>query len=499
MRLRTRQLVEVSTIVIAVGLVFAALFLLLFELSSEILTASAKAKSEANAELLASRTKAHLLAGSLVKAHVTLKRFRARHEEVTALALLDARGRPFVQIGKVGRSRSLPDKQNTLSVLEDGVVRSVSAIYNGKQRIGYAVYQESLAGALRYRRTIGTFALVGSLILILLIPLATLLSFRRILHGIASLATATQAARSGNLSVRVPVHGEDEITALSEQFNRMLEELEQSRQQQGEQIRLKREMELAERVQTSLLPPMEPVGSLLISGRMIPAEEVGGDYYDLLPTQGDRCWLAIGDVSGHGLSSGLVMMMVQTAISTATSRDPEASPSTILALVNRVVHANVRGRWGTSHHMTLTLFRYDGGGRFQFAGAHEDILVYRAAKKEVDVIPTRGTWIGAIEDVSRVMPQSEVTLEPGDRMVLFTDGVIEASSQDRGEQFGVGRLVDVVNSRHSATPDRLVDDILTAVRKFTPRRNDDQTVVVVQNAPIPAGGPVSARAAVEER
>src|SRR5262249_66359 len=154
--------------------------------------------------------------------------------------------------------------------------------------------------------------------------------------------------------------------------------------------------------------------------------------YDVIPAD-DGCWIGIGDVAGHGLDAGLVMLMTQSiaaALCAANSR----SPSEILSVVNRVLFENIRRRLEREDHVTFSLLRYREDGSVTFAGAHEEILLYRAADARVECIPTPGCWLGAIDDVSHAMRDSHLRLLHGDTMVLYTDGMTEARTAT-GEQY----------------------------------------------------------------
>lgn len=481
MTLRVRQIVQTVAILVAVVLVFAAMFKLLFDNSYHVLNAAVRARSQAHATSIASHVDFALAARDVDEAKGLLRTFLDEHPEALAVAVLDSRGRLFAHAGDL--SALLPvltrnSKPDPETHLRGDVVTAVTPVRADDELSGYVAYAESLTGLLSYRLQVWRLAAVSAGALILLIPIVASFAFRRLVRGLTRLSSAAKKAQAGDLKARVTVEGNDELASLSRQFNEMLSEIDGSRRQQREQERMRRELELAENIQMSLLPELTPVNGLRMAARMLPATEVGGDYYDVLRYGDQRCWIAIGDVAGHGLTAGLVMMMAQSAIATATAREPEAAPSHILSLVNKVVHANVRGRWGASHHMTLTLLHYCGDGNFHYAGAHEDLVLWRQGGGVCELRPTAGTWIGAIPDVSSVMPDSELHLDEGDRLVLFTDGVTEAMRAD-GKLFGVDRLCHAVSSGGD-TPQAVVDRVLAEVQRFTPRRNDDQTVLVIE-------------------
>jgi PAS domain S-box-containing protein len=242
--------------------------------------------------------------------------------------------------------------------------------------------------------------------------------------------------------------------------------------------KVEEEMAIARRVQTSILPRVLKVESLEVAAAMVPASEVGGDYYDVLPFPGGS-WLAIGDVSGHGLNAGLVMLMVQSATLAVTHANPRATPREVLCLVNEVLYDNIRTRLEKDDHVTLTLMRYTVDGSIVFAGAHEDILVWRKASRSIDCLRPPGTWLGARADIRRVTVDSLLRLEDGDLMVLYTDGITEARNAGR-EQFDLPRLMTLIESIADRPVESIRDAILGAVRMWMTHQDDDMSLLVVR-------------------
>lgn len=254
--------------------------------------------------------------------------------------------------------------------------------------------------------------------------------------------------------------------------------LEATARQRAERERIEKEMEIAARIQTAIVPKTIAVPGLDIAAAMVPATEVGGDYYDVVSFDGG-CWIGVGDVAGHGLGTGLVMLMIQSVVAGLVRREPKASPSALFNVLNAVMFDNVHRRMDQDEYATLTLIRYDGGGRFVFAGAHEDIVVYRARTRRCECIETRGPWVGAVANVTRMIVESEVTLDPWDLMVLYTDGVTEAMDE-RGVQFSLERLCTIVERVAGEPVEAIRDHLMDAVRSWTVKQEDDMSVVVVR-------------------
>jgi sigma-B regulation protein RsbU (phosphoserine phosphatase) len=268
------------------------------------------------------------------------------------------------------------------------------------------------------------------------------------------------------------------VRALGESMNRMAGELAASRALLAEKERLERELQIASRIQTSIVPRTPSLACYRIATHMATADEVGGDYYDVHET-GAGGWIAIGDVSGHGLDAGLVMMMVQTAVSALVYTAPTSNPSDVLRSLNRVIFDNVKGRMQLSRHMTLSLLRVDAGGEVLFAGAHMDILVLRAATGVCERVATSGTWIGIADDIDAVTVDARFSLQAGDTMILYTDGVTEATDAG-GRLFGLERLESTVVDHSGKSPDTVVDAIVRAVNEFQAQQFDDFTIVVAR-------------------
>jgi sigma-B regulation protein RsbU (phosphoserine phosphatase) len=258
---------------------------------------------------------------------------------------------------------------------------------------------------------------------------------------------------------------------------------EAAQREKAEKERLVSELEIATRIQTSILPRDLRVENLDIAATMVPATEVGGDYYDVLPGAGG-CWLGIGDVAGHGLRPGLVMMMLQSIIAALGREDFNAAPAALLKVVNAVLYDNVRNRLGQDEHATLTLIRYFSNGELVFAGAHEDLIILRAATGRCECIPTLGTWVGATEDIADATEEQRARLEDGDVLLLFTDGVIEAANAE-GEHYGSERLCAELERAYGEPVSEIRDRLLSSVQTFLAVQHDDIALLVARHRKPP--------------
>ncbi len=246
----------------------------------------------------------------------------------------------------------------------------------------------------------------------------------------------------------------------------------------SEKANLEQELHIAARIQQLVLPQTFDVPGLEIAAAMSPVASVGGDYYDVLPTD-DGAWLGIGDVAGHGLTSGLVMMMTQSSLAAIAAAQPRIAPREALQALNRVLYENIRRRMKKNEHVTFALLRYFRDGRVVYAGAHEELIVWRAATGRCELFDTPGTWLGGMADIGPFTVERELRLWPGDVMVLYTDGVVEAKDAQR-QQFGIERLCEVVQAQARAPVSELRDSIMAKVREWTTRQDDDVSAVVLR-------------------
>jgi PAS domain S-box-containing protein len=241
--------------------------------------------------------------------------------------------------------------------------------------------------------------------------------------------------------------------------------------------RLARELQLAEQIQTSILPRPPLAPGIELAARMLPAAEVGGDYYDVIPTA-DGCWLAIGDVSGHGLDAGMVALMLQSATAAILRSAPDITPERAITGINAILHNNVRKRLARDEFVTFSLLRYRRDGTVTHCGAHEDILVWRAATREVELHATDGPWL-ALDPEARWQAR-ELRLCDGDLLVVLTDGLIE-NRDGGGQMFGIEAARRLVAERGGEEAGAIVEALVQASLAWCARPEDDLTVVALRH------------------
>ncbi|MBM4441337.1 MAG: PP2C family protein-serine/threonine phosphatase [Candidatus Rokubacteria bacterium] len=238
---------------------------------------------------------------------------------------------------------------------------------------------------------------------------------------------------------------------------------------------LQHELEIARKMQESLLPAGIPdVEGLEIAASLKPTSNVGGDYYDVLPLGGGYVGLVIADVSGHGVSSGMMMTSFRMALLTELSR--EFSPSAVFRRINNLLHRDCdRLRMFVSAVLAV----YEPlTGNLQYANAgHNPPRMRKAGRREVMRLPATGVPLGMLEDMA--YDEASVILETGDALLLYTDGLVEnrsAAGVTLGEA-GLDRIMAIAENKGAT---ELLNFVLTLSDRqlagAEPR--DDVTVVV---------------------
>ena len=252
-----------------------------------------------------------------------------------------------------------------------------------------------------------------------------------------------------------------------------------------DRVRVRDELEVARELQADLLPSELPVvPGYLFAHSYRTANEVGGDYYDLTPLADGRLSLIVGDASGHGMAAGLVMAIANATLKTAFDLDP--SPERVLAVLNRsLCRTGTKRTFMSVFYAVLT----PETGELEYVCAGHPFPYLRRADGTVEELGCGGFPLG-IREPLEVVHQS-VTLEPGDLLVLYTDGLAEAIDAQAGEAFGYERIEAL--AKIGGSPQALHDDILRAFDRHVgdePLRDDLTLVVVARLPPLPGSGGV---------
>ncbi|MEM7738872.1 MAG: SpoIIE family protein phosphatase [Deinococcota bacterium] len=348
------------------------------------------------------------------------------------------------------------------------------------------------------------------------ISLGLVLLIGRLLNGsitrnLEILSRAVSSLRAGNLTARVNVAAEDEIGVLASGFNSMADQLSHlvgnleervaertselveasdeiqrlNARLQEENLRMESELDISSRIQRMVLPSsyeMSQIDNLEIASYMTPVTEVGGDYYDVLQHDG-KVKIGIGDVTGHGLESGILSLMVQTAVRTLMTSE-QTNPIQFMTTLNRTIYDNLE-RMDIDKSLTLSIVDYEacaGYGEVRLSGQHEYFIVVRnSGQVEVHDTIDLGFPIGLEADISTFVDELRVPLHTGDGVVLYTDGITEAEDT-QGRQYGLERLCALLSrSWHEPVGNvcqHVVDDVYSYIGNA--QVYDDFTLVVMK-------------------
>lgn len=249
-----------------------------------------------------------------------------------------------------------------------------------------------------------------------------------------------------------------------------------------ENLHMSSELDILRQMQQLILPKAEELAkikSLDIAGFMEPANEVGGDYYDVLMHADGIVTIGIGDVTGHGLESGILMVMAQTAVRILQEIE-EVDYVRFLDIINRTIYKNVK-RMNSGKNLTLAILNYNLG-KLSISGQHEEAIVIRK-NRQVECIDTvdLGFPIGLDAEISPFINQRLVDLESGDGVVLYTDGITEAQN-DRKDFYGLERLCDILSQHWHLSAEEIKQVTIADLHNFIGKSKifDDITLLIVK-------------------
>jgi sigma-B regulation protein RsbU (phosphoserine phosphatase) len=350
------------------------------------------------------------------------------------------------------------------------------------------------------------FGLVAMAVVFAVIELVALLIgvglSRTITRSIANLYQATQRVNRGDLSHRIAVKSDDQLAALETSFNSMTASLERLLEEQKEKQRLENELVIAQEVQAQLFPKeISQLESLEVHGFCRPARTVSGDYYDFLALNGHKLTLAVGDISGKGISAALLMATIHSAVRAysletipaqgvpvavgvaaggglmmaSSHLGNDLAPGALLSLLNHQLYESTP----TEKYATLFLGIYDGTSRkltYSNGGHLPPIILHEDGS--ISRLEAGGMVVGLFDSLR--FDEGSIQLKPGDIFLAYSDGVTEPEN-DFGE-FGEQRLIDLVRENQHLSLVRISEIVSTAVYDWigANEQPDDITLVLAR-------------------
>jgi phosphoserine phosphatase RsbU/P len=352
-----------------------------------------------------------------------------------------------------------------------------------------------------------SIAIVFAIIEVFALWIGTRLT-RTITSSVADLYDATTHVNRGDFSHRIAVKSKDQLAALANSFNSMTASIERLVQEQKEKQRLENELTIAQEVQAQLFPKeISQLASLEVHGFCRPARTVSGDYYDFLKLNPEKMILAVGDISGKGISAALLMATIHSAVRAYTiegipllmepavaagsgrgsglalvsegpvrgAPGPEVSPAALLGLLNHQLYESTPD----AKYATLFLGIWDGsdGGLTYANGGHlHPILISQDGSHRF--LDCSGTVVGLLDNME--FPEATVHLHRGDLLIAYSDGVTEPES-DYGE-FGEERLIQIVRENRHLPLERITPLVTAALDEWIGENEqpDDVTLVLAR-------------------
>jgi sigma-B regulation protein RsbU (phosphoserine phosphatase) len=368
-----------------------------------------------------------------------------------------------------------------------------------------ALYEQLFAAPGEFAPTLEIILVVATIVLAVILAIALFIGSRlsrSITGAVAQLYLATTHVNRGDFSHRIPVTSSDQLAALANSFNSMTESTQKLIVEQKEKQRLENEITIAQEVQAQLFPRhIAQLPSLEVHGFCRPARSVSGDYYDFLSLGPERLLLAVGDVSGKGISAALLMATIHSAVRAysvegvpalrqvqavggrpslvsrvdSVIEGAEVCPGTLLSLLNhQLYHSTPQEKYAT-----LFLAMYDADDRrltFSNAGHLPPLVLSETGI--VKRLEDGGTVVGLFDDIR--YDEDFVQLRPGEIFLAYSDGVTEPEN-DYGE-FGEERLIELVQENRDLPLARITEIVTAAVDDWigAAEQPDDVTLVLAR-------------------
>ncbi|HZU31686.1 MAG TPA: SpoIIE family protein phosphatase, partial [Candidatus Angelobacter sp.] len=349
---------------------------------------------------------------------------------------------------------------------------------------------------------VGVFLIAAAIAFAIVVLVALLIGMgltRKITYSVANLYKATQHINRGDFTHRIQVREKDQLAALQVSFNSMTENLQRLIAEQKEKERLQSELEIAHEVQAQLFPrTISGTSTLEVHGICRPARIVSGDYYDFLAYGPDQIGIAVGDISGKGISAALLMATIHSAVrayeqeqllsvSTAAAYGTNtriaaveaqvvpASPAQMLWLLNRHLFQSTQ----PEKYATLFLGFYDDvNHRLTYSNAGHLPPIVLSSDGTVRRLETGGTVVGLFPDCD--YEEQTVDLYQGDIFIAFSDGITEPENEF-GE-FGEERLIEIISTYRHLPLERINEHVISAIQDWigSTEQPDDITLVLAR-------------------
>ncbi len=482
------------TAVISILVLAAVLSLSYFAVKAqrEALMNAMEAKGAELAVMAAGNAAEFLLVGYDIETAKILREM-ADNKGVKYALITDGKGKILAHndMTMAGKKFSVPGLKTSQTAQNDPVYRDAAGgkfidfarpvVSRGRIKIGeihigmsYAVIDHALRQA--YIR----IALI-TLVVMVLSVLASVITAARLTGPIEELAEGAYIVGRGNLDYRINIKSRNELGALAGNFNSMTISLKQAQESALEKRAMEKELEIARKIQLSLIPQKMPqIEGYGLSAYYQAAKLVGGDYYDVIPLEKNRFGFIMADVSGKGVPAALVMAMASGILraQVAKTRDPVEC---VVGFNNELFKRIKQGMFLTVFYGILDAAE----NTLDFvSAAHNETIIFRKKTGKTELLAPDGfpAGIGSGPEILEArLTAVKVRIETGDKIIIYTDGIFEAMNESR-KQLGMEKFVEIIEKNADKNTQQLKDAIISAVSDFTKgvEQFDDMALLILE-------------------
>ncbi len=342
------------------------------------------------------------------------------------------------------------------------------------------VHSTSIQTRMRY-----LYRQVGILIagMIAIVAGIALLFRKIIISPVQQLSKVSRIVASGDFSTKTTYASNDELGLLSLRFNEMIGSLDEKTRLlkntictlESQDLLIQHELDIANRIQGGMLPSLNPQRGIRFASHYGPLHKISGDFFDIIEFPDGRVGILIVDVSGHGIPAALITIMIKFLV--AQYGTDYRSAAELLTRLNTELSRVIKtGDYIAAFYMIMeegNVVRYSSAG-------NNAALVLDASGAGLYELADEGLFLGLMENPPVRYNEKEAHLKPGDRVILFTDGIIEQRNGE-GEMYGEERLHSAILANRGESPDDMLNKILDDARSFSggAKQNDDITLLIV--------------------
>jgi len=354
-------------------------------------------------------------------------------------------------------------KNETLALRGDTIYLAVPIVENALD-VGTIALASSVR-QIKEARTVAIYTVSTITLVMILIGIpVTMIVLSRKLRPISDITNSLKAVDFNNFNINLKIPAKNEFGYLAETLSVMGARIKQASREALERDRMNRELIIAKEIQRNLLPTNYPKKKCFeFAGTYSSAREIGGDYYDFIDFGDGFTGFLVADVSGKSLPGMLIMLLTRDIVKRHARL--VRNPAQLLAAVNDELLRSIK------KGMFVTMFIAvidENTGKVAFASAgHNPLMAVKSNADKIELIKTRGFPLGLVnpEQFEKRIEYAELTLNPGDWLIQFTDGINEALDQNNNE-FGMERFVGIVKKYSLTEPNNLIARIMEAHQAF---------------------------------